>query len=98
MNNDPGTRVLVDYTGETRASEPDAVEFWTGFAVAVEQYNFTEQDLAPYYNIRDNKRPQSLNKVCFDKYGWNKEKIAGTQAYYITVPHQDPPELTVEPR
>lgn len=87
MSNDPGTRVLVNYTGETKASEPDVVEFWAGFAVAVEQYN-----------IRNNKRPQSLNKVCFDKYGWDKEKIPGTQAYYITVPHQDPPELTVEPR
>lgn len=35
LNGDPGTRVLVDYTGETKAEQPDIDEFWTCFAVAV---------------------------------------------------------------
>lgn len=79
--------VKVDYTNEA-----DAKEFWTGFSVAVADYDFEYADLLPYYNIKGQKKPQSLNKV-FKHYNWNivKEKAG---LYYIQVPaDNNPPEI-----
>lgn len=100
LNSPADTEVLLDYAGETMAQHPNVHEFWTNFAVVVQEYHFTEQDLKPYYNIRDSKKPQSLNKLCFDKFGWAKQKVpdANTIAWIATVPAQAAPVLNVELR
>ncbi|KAI7878814.1 hypothetical protein K492DRAFT_179528 [Lichtheimia hyalospora FSU 10163] len=82
----PGTKLLVDYTGETKGLYPSMSEFWAEFTAAVDDYDFPADDLNPYFMIRDFKKPQSLNKTCFDKFGWDKKKSA--KPLHISSPYQ----------
>lgn len=52
-----GPRYLLDYTNEAYAEQPQTHESWTGFSVAVADYEFEYDNLQPYYNIKGKKVP-----------------------------------------